>query len=65
MPTIQVTIPQDDLNQNQKSQLVKRLTESVSEFYITEKDEQVKEFVNIRIHETAENGYAIGGDIIG
>ncbi len=65
MPTIHVTIPKDDLNQNQKSQLIKQLTESISEFYITEKDEQVKEFVNIRIHETAENGYAVGGDIIG
>lgn len=65
MPTIQVTIPKDDLNQNQKSQLIKRLTESVSEFYITKKDEHVKEFVNIRIHETAENGYAVGGNIIG
>lgn len=65
MPTIHVTIPKDDLNQNQKSQLIKQLTESISEFYITEKDEQVKEFVNIRIHETAESGYAVGGDIIG
>lgn len=65
MPTIQVTVPQDDLNQDQKSQLIEQLTESISEFYITEKEEQVKEFVNIRIHETAENGYAVGGDIIG
>ncbi|SHF07779.1 4-oxalocrotonate tautomerase family enzyme [Fodinibius roseus] len=65
MPTIQVTIPRDDLDQNQKSQLVQQLTESISEFYITEKNEQVKEFVNIRIHETSENGYAVGGDIIG
>lgn len=65
MPTIQVTIPQNDLNQNQKSQLIEQLTESMNEFYITEKDEHVKEFVNVRIHETAKSGYAIGGKIIG
>lgn len=39
MPTIQVTIPRDDLDQNQKSQLVEQLTESISEFYITDKNE--------------------------
>lgn len=65
MPTLQITIPQDDLDPNQKSQLIEQLTDSINEFYITEKNEQVKEFVNIRIHETAENGYAVGGDIIG
>lgn len=65
MPTLQVTVPQNDLNQYQKSQLIEQLTESISEFYLTEKDEQVKEFVNIRIHETTENGYAVGGNIIG
>lgn len=65
MPTIQVTIPQDDLNQDQKSQLIEQLTDSISKFYITEKNEEVQELVNIRIHETAENGYAVGGDIIG
>jgi hypothetical protein len=29
------------------------------------KDEEVHQFVNVRIVETAENGYAVGGEIIG
>jgi 4-oxalocrotonate tautomerase family enzyme len=65
MPTLQVTIPKNDLNQEQKSQLIAKLTKSISEFYISEKDENVKKFVNVRIHETVKNGYGVGGNIIG
>lgn len=65
MPTIRVTIPQDDLDEDQTSQFVERLTDTVSEFYVDEKGEDIRSFVNVQIHETAENGYAVGGDVIG
>ena len=65
MPTIQLTVPQDDLDAEEKSALVDHMTRSVSQFYADLRDEDVREFVNVRIVETAENGYAVGGEIIG
>ena len=29
------------------------------------KDEDIREFVNVRITETAETGYTVGGEVIG
>lgn len=65
MPTIRLTVPSDDLSDQQKEAFIEHMTDSVSQFYLEEKDEDVREFVNIRITETAETGYAIGGEIIG
>ncbi|NGP87784.1 hypothetical protein [Fodinibius halophilus] len=65
MPTLQLTVPKNDLTDNEKSQLINRLTETVGNFYEKEKDEQIQEFINVQIRETTKNGYAIGGDIIG
>lgn len=65
MPTIRLTVPPEDLSHEQKEAFIERITDTVSRFYREEKDEDVREFVNVRIAETAETGYAIGGEIIG
>lgn len=65
MPTIQLTVPKDDLRKSEKAKFIEHLTESVSQFYLEEKDEEIKEFINVQIRETAEGGYAIGGEVIG
>jgi len=65
MPTIRLTVPPEDLSDEQKEAFIERITDTVSQFYREEKDEDVREFVNVRIAETAEIGYAIGGEVIG
>ena len=65
MPTIRLTVPPDDLSNEQKKAFIERVTDTVSQFYREEKDEDIREFVNVRITETAETGYAIGGEVIG
>ena len=65
MPTLQLTVPKDDLDADEKAELIDRLTDTVSEFYQKEQDEDLREFVNVQITETAEEGYAVGGTIIG
>lgn len=65
MPTIRLTIPPNDLTDQQKQAFIERTTDTVSEFYREEKNEDIREFVNVRITETAETGYAVGGEIIG
>ena len=65
MPTLQLTVPKDDLNADEKAELIDRLTDTVSEFYQKEQDEDIRDFVNVQITETADTGYAVGGTIIG
>jgi 4-oxalocrotonate tautomerase family enzyme len=65
MPSIRLTVPAGDLTDEQKSALVEQITDTVGDFYLEVKDEEVHQFVNVRIVETAENGYAVGGEIIG
>ncbi|MDR8393765.1 hypothetical protein NC796_21605 [Aliifodinibius sp. S!AR15-10] len=65
MPTVQLTVPKNDLNRSEKTKFIEHLTDSVAQFYDEEKDEQIKEFVNVQIRETTEGGYAVGGEIIG
>lgn len=65
MPTIRLTVPPDDLDDEQKAAFIEHVTDTVSQFYLDQKDEDIREFVNVRITETAETGYAVGGEIIG
>jgi len=65
MPTIRLTVPPEDLTDDQKEVFIERITDMVSQFYLEEKGEDIREFVNVRITETAETGYAIGGEVIG
>jgi len=65
MPTIRLTIPPEDLTDGQKATFIERMTDTVSQLYLEEKDEDIREFVNVRITETAETGYAVGGEVIG
>lgn len=65
MPTLRLTIPDGDLTAEQKADLIDRLTDTVSQFYLDAHGEDLREFVNVQITETAEDGYAVGGTIIG
>ena len=65
MPTLQLTVPEGDLDADEKAELIDRLTDTVSQFYRDAHDEDLRKFVNVQITETAEDGYAVGGTIIG
>ncbi|MDN3519487.1 tautomerase family protein [Aquisalimonas lutea] len=65
MPTVRVTVPQGDLTEDQKRDVVERLTETVGSYYQEEKEEDIRSFVMVQINETAPGGYAVGGEIIG
>lgn len=65
MPTLRLTVPEDDLDAEQKDKLIARLTDTVSQFYQEAHGEDLREFVNVQILETAEGGYAVGGTVIG
>lgn len=65
MPTVQMTVPQGDLTREQSGELVERVTTVVSDFFREYKQEEVRDFVVVHIRETAEGGYALGGQVIG
>lgn len=65
MPTVQITVPKNDLSNPEKSELIEQLTNSVSRFYRDQKNEEIKDFVNVQINETTSGGYAVGGEVIG
>jgi len=65
MPTVQLTVPQGDLTREQTGELAEQVTNTVSEFFRHKKDEDVHDFVVVHVRETAERGYALGGQIIG
>lgn len=65
MPTLRLTVPDGDLDADQKKEMIDRLTDTVSRFYREAHGEELREFVNVQILETAEDGYAVGGTVIG
>lgn len=65
MPTVQMTVPHGDLSNEHKSEMIERLTTTVSDLFWQRKGEDVRQFVVVHIRETAEGGYAVGGEIIG
>lgn len=65
MPTVRVTLPQDDLSGEQKARMVERLTETVGRFFEEEEKGDLRSYVVVHISETAAQGYGVGGEIIG
>jgi len=65
MPTLRVTVPQDDLDAEQRERLVGRLTETVGGFFEAEGKGDLRPYVVIHITETAARGYGVGGEVIG
>lgn len=65
MPTLRVTVPRNDLESGQRARLATRLTETVGRFFEEEGKGDLRSYVVVHITETAEQGYAVGGEIIG
>ncbi|MEM6613765.1 MAG: tautomerase family protein [Cyanobacteria bacterium P01_C01_bin.72] len=65
MPTIKLTVPQGTWTKDEKAKLVKRFTNTLNEVAQETGKGDIKQFIGVQIEETAEGGYAIGGQIFG
>ncbi len=65
MPTIRVTVPKSAWSKDEKAQIVAKLTDGLNDVAGTSGKGDIKQFINVHIEETAEGGYAMGGQVVG
>ena len=65
MPTIKLTVPPGAWNKDEKAKIVERLTDGLAAVAEESGKGDIKSFIGCQIEETAEGGYAIGGQIFG
>lgn len=65
MPTIKLTVPQGAWTKDEKAKLIARFTNTLNEVAQETGKGDIKQFIGVQIEETAEGGYAIGGQIFG
>ncbi|MEM9150372.1 MAG: hypothetical protein AAGB19_07955 [Cyanobacteria bacterium P01_F01_bin.3] len=65
MPTIKLTVPQNAWTKDEKAQIIERFTNALNEVAQVSGKGDIKQFIGVQIEETAEGGYAIGGQILG
>lgn len=65
MPTIRVTVPQAAWSKDEKAQIVTKLTDSLNQVAAATGKGDIKQYINVHIEETAEGGYAMGGQVVG
>lgn len=65
MPTIKLTVPKNSWTKDEKAQIIDQLTNALNDVAQTSGKGNIKQFIGVQIEETAEGGYAIGGQIFG
>lgn len=65
MPTIRLAVPPKAWSKEEKAQLVEALTNALANTANELGKGDIKQFIGVQIDETAEGGYAIGGQIFG
>lgn len=65
MPTIRVTVPKNAWTKEEKSEIVQKLTDGLATVGQTSGKGDIKQYINVHIDETAEGGYAMGGNVVG
>ena len=65
MPTIKLTVPRNAWTKDEKAQIIERFTDALNEVAQASGKGDIKQFIGVQIEETAEGGYAIGGQIVG
>lgn len=65
MPTLTLTVPQGAWSKQQKAKIVDRLTNALNDVAAEEGKGDIKQFIGVQVSETAEGGYAVGGQIFG
>ena len=65
MPTIRVTLPQSAWSKDEKAQIATRLTDALAAVGTESGKGEIKPYINVHITETADGGYAMGGQVVG
>ena len=65
MPTIRVTIPANAWSKDEKAQIAASLTDALDGVAQASGKGEIKPYINVHIAETAEGGYAMGGNVVG
>ena len=65
MPTIRVTVPKNSWSKDEKADIVAKLTDGLAAVGQTAGKGDIKQYINVHIEETAEGGYAMGGNVVG
>ncbi|MEO1399033.1 MAG: tautomerase family protein [Pseudomonadota bacterium] len=65
MPTIRVTVPKSAWSKEAKADIAAKLTDSLNEIAQGDGKGDIKQYINVHIEETAEGGYAMGGNVVG
>ena len=65
MPTIRVTVPKNSWSRDEKADIVAKLTDSLASVGQSSGKGDIKQYINVHIEETAEGGYAMGGNVVG
>ncbi|MBM7070385.1 tautomerase family protein [Actibacterium sp. 188UL27-1] len=65
MPTIRVTVSQSAWSKDEKAQLVAKLTDGLNDVAGASGKGDIKRYINVHTEETAEGGYAMGGQMVG
>lgn len=65
MPTIRLAVPPNSWNREEKQKLVEALTDTLNGIAQECGKGDIKQYIGVQIDETAEGGYAIGGQVFG
>lgn len=65
MPTIKLSVPPKAWTKEEKAQVIEALTKALADKAQELGKGDIKQFVSVQINETAEGGYAVGGQIFG
>lgn len=65
MPTIRVTVPKNAWTKEEKGEIVAKLTDGLNSVAQSSGKGEIKPYINVHIEETAEGGYAMGGNVVG
>ncbi|MEM6427596.1 MAG: hypothetical protein AAF708_00040 [Deinococcota bacterium] len=64
MPTIKVTLPKDAWSKDEKGKIATSLTDALNSVAQEVSKGDIKQYINVHIEETAEGGYAMGGNVV-
>ena len=65
MPTIRVTVPRNSWSVSEKADIVASLTDGLASVGQSSGKGDIRPYINVHIEETAEGGYAMGGNVVG
>lgn len=65
MPTIRLAIPPKHWSKDEKAKVVEALTNALANTAQELGKGDIKQYIGVQIDETAEGGYAIGGNVFG